>query len=335
MKKFIISAIWIAVASIIWSCADESDATLPQQENLFAANILQNSGSAMSRVRGSGFGGPLGAIYGNISGASGRTSGSPLKMIRGAAAGRVATDSTDQTPECLTENWEDDGNGNYTYTLDFGDGCDYFGEFMKGKLVETGTYSESSFSSTSTYTEFGGNDWSIDGTYSYSGTWEDTSDTQPANGEDSIFSYNASYNFEADLTEQYTVYGHHDSTEVSTGETTVIVDYVATGSESMDENSYTVNSRTETTSMSTGESFSSKVDTPLKMDYTCENETWVFVSGMESGSYTYEGETGTYSIDYGDGTCDNLISLTENGVTEEIDLGDAWDDWEEECGDNG
>lgn len=333
IRKFIIAAVWVVVATFIWSCNDGSEVTPPAQENLFAANILQNSGSAMNRVRGIGFGGPLGAIYGNVSaGTGGRSAGSPLQMMRGSAAGRVATDSTEQVPDCLTETWEEGDNGNYTYTLDFGDGCDYYGEFMKGKLVETGNYSENSFTSSSTYTAFGGEDWSIDGTYSYSGTWEDTSETDPTDPEDSVWSYNASYNFEADVTQEYTVYGHNDSTEVSTGETRVTVDYVASGSESMDEESYTVESRTETSSMSTGESFSSQVDVPLFMDYTCENETWIFVSGVESGSYTYESETGSYAINYGDGTCDNIISLTENGVTEEIDLAEQWDDWEEECG---
>ncbi len=325
-RKFIIAAVWILTATLIWSCNDGTEVVPDPQENLFAANILSNSGAAMNRARGIGFGGPIGAIYGNFSAAfGGRGGGSPLAMMRGTA-GRIATDSTEQTPDCLTEIWEDDGNGNYTYTLDFGDGCDYYGEFMKGKLVETGTYTDNSFSSTSTYTEFGGEDWSIDGTYSYSGTWEDTSEPDPSNAEDSVWIYDASYTFEADLTEKYTAY---DST--SSGDELIVVDYVASGSESMDQDGYTVESRTESVSVSTGESYTSQVDTPLHMDYNCE-DVWIFVSGVESGSYTYDGETGNYSIDYGDGSCDNIISLTENGVTEEIDLAEEWEEWENECG---
>ncbi len=326
-RKFIIATVWIAAATLIWSCSDSEVTPDGPQENLFAANILSNSGAATSRARGIGFGGPIGAIYGSFSaGSGGRTAGSPLSMTRGTTAGRVATDSTGQTPDCLVETWEEDENGNYTYTLDFGDGCDYYGEFMKGKLVETGNYTGNSFSSSSTYTDFGGEDWSIDGTYNYSGTWEDTSETDPTNPDDSVWMYNATYSFEADLTEKYTVY---DST--SNEEEVLTVDYESSGSEKMDQDSYTVESRSESVSVSSGESYTSQVDTPLHMDYNCE-DVWIFVSGVESGTYTYEGQSGSYSIDYGDGTCDNIISLTENGETEEIDLGEAWDEWEDECG---
>lgn len=323
---------WIAVASLVWSCNETTDVTPQPQENTFSANILQNSGSAMSRVRGIGFGGPIGAIYGNLtSGSAGRSAGSPLAMSR-MAAGRTATDSANhEVPECLTETWEDDGAGNYTYTLDFGDGCDYYGEFMKGKLVETGNYSDNNFSSSATYTNFGGEDWSIDGTYSYSGTWDESAETDESNPEDSVWLYSASYQFEADLIQKYTEILHDEETDAET-ETEITVTYVANGSESMDQDSYTVESRNESVEVSTGESFTSQVDAPLFMDYTCGDDVWIFVSGVESGSYTHGDETGTYSIDYGDGSCDNIISVTENGVTEEVDLGDEWDDWEEECG---
>ncbi len=322
--KLITTTVWVAVALLIWSCNDSDVTPNDTVENSFATNILSNSGAATSRARGIGFGGPLGAIYGNIAAASsGRTSGSPLTMMKGAASGRIATDSTEQTPDCLIETWEEDEDGNYTYILDFGDGCDYYGEFMKGKLVETGNYTPNNFSSSATYTGFGGEDWSIDGTYNYSGTWEDASVISP---DDSVWVYNASYTFEADLTESYTVF---DST--SNEEEVITLDYESSGSEKMDQDGYTVESRAESVTRSTGESYTSQVDTPLFMNYNCE-DVWIFVSGVESGTYTHEGESGSYSINYGDGTCDNIIFLTENGVTEEIDLGEAWDEWENECG---
>jgi hypothetical protein len=336
-RKFIIATVWIALASIIWSCNEDTPGVVPDAhtESHVKDKLLTGSNLAMSRLRDQGFGGPMGAIFGNFASSNaGRTNATPLSMIRHSTRGRVANDSADhEKPSCLTETWEDDGNGTYTYTLDFGDGCDYYGEFLKGKFTETGTYSETSFSSATTYTNFGGEDWTIDGNQSYSGTWESDSDN-PENEEDSLnWTYNATYQFAADLEMSYMQYGYDSTSDVSTGEQLIEVDYVAQGAESVDESSYTVESRAESITVSTGESFSSNVDVPLFMDYECaEEDVWIFVSGIESGSYTYGDQSGTYSIDYGDGTCDNMVTVTENGVSEDVDLGEVWDDWEEECG---
>lgn len=332
-KKSIFASLWIAVAVLVWSCNDETEPLNIQQENVVAQNLLVNSNSALDKLRSNGIGGPMGALFGNFqNGRSGRSAKAPSTMFR--SAGRTVTDTTDtEPPSCLIETWEDDGNGNYTYTLDFGDGCDYYGEFLKGKLVEKGSYSESGFNSTATYTNFGSQDWTIDGTHSYSGTWEEIAETsEPA--DTSSYYYNASYQFSADLKTSYMEYGHDTTEEMSTGERLVEVDYVAQGSEEVDQNGYTVKSRSESVSVSTGESFSSQVDVPLFYDFGCEDDdTWIYVSGQESGSYTVGDQTGTYSINYGDGTCDNIVTVTENGISEEVDLGEQWEEWEEECGD--
>lgn len=330
-KKSIIAMLWIAVAVLAWSCSENPDQINPDQENIVAENLLVNSNSALNRLKSNGIGGPMGALFGNFqNGRSGRSASSPLAMYRG----RTATDSTDTEPTCLTQTWEDDGNGNYTYTLDFGDGCDYYGEFLKGKLVEKGSYSESGFSATTTYTNFGGHDWTIDGTHSYSGTWEEIDGTSEPSDTTEYY-YNASYQFSADLKTSYMEYGHDSTSDVSTGERLIEVDYVAQGDEEVDQDGYTVNSRSESIVVSTGESFSSQVDIPLFYDFDCEEDgTWIYVSGQESGSYTVGDQTGTYSINYGDGECDNIVTVTENGISEEVDLGEIWDDWEEECGDS-
>ena len=331
-RKLIIATLWIAVAGFVWSCNDSDVKPENPQENLFANNILSNSNSALSRARGLGFGGPVGAIFGNFSGGLGgrAAESSPVAMLR--SMNNTSSDTTDQTPSCVTESWEDDGNGNYTFTLDFGDGCDYYGEFMKGKMVEVGSYSDNSFSSNVTYTDFGGTDWSIDGTYKFSGTWEDQTEQSGTEPEDSIWMFDATYTFEADIMQEYTEYGYDEDSEVSTGEQIITVDYEAVGEEEMDENGYTVKTKNESVSISTGDSYTTQVDAPLHFNYTCEGEIWVYVSGVESGTYTEADATVNYSIDYGDGTCDNIIVVTENGVSEEIDLGDAWEEWEEECG---
>ncbi len=333
-RKSIIAYTWVLLVVALWSCNEGDEAPIdPQQQNLVADNLLVSSNSAMNRMRSTGIGGPMGALFGNFQSRNGRTNMSPSKMFR--SHGRVENDSTNAEPSCLIETWEDDGNGNYTYTLDFGDGCDYYGEFLKGKLVEKGSYNESSFSSKTTYTNFGGHDWTIDGTHSYSGTWEEVAGTSEPS--DTVeHDYNASYEFNADLKTSYMEYGHDSTSDVSTGERLVEVTYVASGSEEVDQNGYTVKTRQESIEVSTGESFQSQVDIPLYFDYNCEDEdVWIFVSGKESGSYTIGDQTGTYSIDYGNGECDNIVTVTENGISEEVDLGEEWDEWEEECGTEG
>ena len=330
-KKSIIASLWVALAILVWSCNDgnEPPVDLPQ-ENIVAENLLVNSNSALNRLRSNGIGGPMGALFGTIQSQNGRISKSPSVLFR--HAGRVADDTTDIT--CLVETWEDDGQGNFTYTLDFGDGCDYYGEWLKGKLVEKGFYGGSNFNSTATYTNFGGHDWTIDGKHAYSGTW--SSDELPENEEDSAsWEYKATYEFSSDLELSYMEYGYATS-DVSTGEQLVEVDYVAQGSEEVDQNGYTVKTRTESVDVSTGETYSSQVDIPLFYDYECEDEgVWIFVSGQQSGTYTFGDQTGTYSINFGDGACDNIVVVTENGVSAEVDLGEEWDEWEDECGNEG
>ncbi|WP_420315910.1 hypothetical protein [Ekhidna sp.] len=331
-KKSIIASLWVALALLVWSCDDGGEILVePQQENIVSENLLVNSNSALTRLRSNGIGGPMGALFGNFQGSNnGRAVSSPSAMFKH----RTANDSSDHQSTCLVETWEDDGQGNYTYTLDFGDGCDFYGEWLKGKRVEQGSYSENSFSSTATYTNFGGHDWTIDGTHSFNGTWEDTekdANSDPADTADYYF--NASYEFSADLSTSYMEYGHDSTTDVSTGERLIEVDYVAQGAEEIDQDGYTVKSRSESVEVSTGESFSAQVDIPLYYDFKCEDEgVWIYVSGEESGSYTYGDQTGTYSINYGDGECDNIVTVTENGISQEVDLGEAWDDWENECG---
>ena len=335
--KFIIAGMWVALISLLWSCEQEETSANLQDESFFVNNILLGSNSAMDHVRSRGLGGPIGALYGGFTNAAGgRTSTSPTQLFRDLSRGRSddGTNTGDSTevnePDCFIETWEDDGNGNYTFSLDFGDGCDYYGYYMFGKLEERGSYTDNSFSSTTTYTNFGGSydaggeDWSMDGTMSYSGTWEET-ETE----EDSIWMFSSTYEFNSDLTQRYMEYSYpEDSNQVSTGEQIITMDYVDNGSEEMDHNSYTVKTRTTSITIDTGDEFHSQVNVPLFYDYTCE-DTWVAVSGNESGSYIFGEESGNYIVEYGDGTCDNIITVTENGVTEDVDLGDIWTDW---CG---
>mgnify|MGYP001793023351 CR=1 FL=1 len=83
--------------------------------------------------------------------------------------------------------------------------------------------------------------------------------------------------------------------------------------------------------------YKSQILSPLVYDYTCYQSyyetmddedaaassyyAWfTYVSGIEAIDFR-EGEMeGSFVIDYGSGACDNLVTITENGETYEVDL---------------
>ncbi len=319
-SRIIFTAIWALIVLTFFACEqdiNEVDPTTDQTSVENTNSVFANS-NGRDRVRGSGLGGPMGFLYGRfLGGANGRSTGSVAKSMRAYMSNsssfnaRTATDTTNT--DCWKESYTETET-TYEYTLDFGTGCYYEGEFLKGKLVEKGTYTNGSFQDEITYTGFGGTDWEINGTEKYQGTWSEATGT---NEEDEI--WNADYTFQSDLKEKFTEEG-----------VTEEITYTATGQEKWDESGFTVLASDESVTTNTGESYTSKVESPLVMDFKCEeDEVFVFVSGIESGTYSYteDGSTmsGTYSIDFGSGACDNLITVTENGVSEEIDVAKEWD----------
>jgi len=339
LQKLFTALMMIAIMAVVFSCGEDGNdiAINDPQASGMGENLLGLS-SIMDRLSANGFDSPIGALFGETGGSNARTHHSPLRAMhsaRNTEKSRIAmsarTDDGDSTdvdlPPCLVETWEEDGAGNYTYTLDFGDGCDYYGEFLKGKLVETGSYTENTFVSTTTFTNFGGDDWTINGTKRYDGSW-----TEEFN-EDSVevVPFSAQYSFSEDIIAEFMEWSDEED-EGSTGTDLITVNYQADGSESMDDFGFTITSNNENIEVSTGEMLTSTVSAPLYFDFSCEEkDVFVFVSGVESGTWTYGQESGSYSIDYGSGACDNIVTYTENGVSEEIDLGEEWDEWEEEC----
>ncbi|MBV6647432.1 MAG: hypothetical protein KI790_18380 [Cyclobacteriaceae bacterium] len=310
-----------------WSCeesADGEDIGTPTdgRTSVNGDQFLFGTNSVKEYMRGSGVGGPMGFIFSqlNDNAVNGRSTASPLQTMRairsggGHANARAAEDSLNTS--CFTETFtEDEADGTYEYILDFGDGCEVDDEVLKGKLIERGSYTDDTFSNTIEFVAFGGEDWEINGTETYDGTWtEDETDSM---------NWSMRYSYSADLNEKFT-----DEEE---GTIEVYID--VNGAESMDETGYVVESGSESVSVSSGETWNSNIDTPLVLDFNCdESDVFIFVSGLESGSYTFDQTTVTYAINYGDGTCDNIVVLTEDGESEEIDLGEEWDEWEEECG---
>lgn len=321
------TALWMLLMLTFWACDRDSDDMddLNSNGEVTSTSSTQNltstfnNNSVRDRVRGLGIGGPLGFISSRFGSATNaRSENSVTQSMRSlmgdnksVSLGRTSADSTEATsPSCYNETFTETENS-YEFTLDFGSGCEFEGEFMKGKLVEKGTFTDATFKDEVTYIGFGGDNWEINGVETYEGTWsEDPLDSS---------TWEAAYSFTSNLVENYSEDGEN-----------VEVDYKASGTERMDQDGLTISAGEETTSTNFGEAYSSRVERPLFIDFNCgETDFFVFHSGIESGSYTdIEDGTpvsGTYSVDYGDGTCDTLITLTEDGETTEIDIAEEWD----------
>lgn len=334
-QKLIFACI-TAIATLMWSCEDNpsEEVSIDSSTLQSASSNIMGANSIMARLNSNGFSTPIGAFY-NAAASNGRSaSNSPLESKNGKKGeGKKKGRNDDEV--CYTETFEEDSLGNFTYTLDFGEGCNYDGEFLKGLIKETGSHTDNSFTSTTTFINFGGEDWTVNGTRGFDGTWTETEATDTTEE-----AFSASYNFSTDITEEFIEFDFEDEESENDSTTTdgqlIIVNYLATGSEAMNELGFTVLTNNEDVSVSTGESFSSQVDESLFYDFSCEeNDVWVFSSGIVSGTYSFEGETGSYSVDFGNGTCDNVVTFTENGVSEEVDLGEEWEEWEEEeCGED-
>ncbi len=326
-NRIILTAIWALIVLAFFACEQEIDPVNPiggpDQSGVPADNnsLFANS-SVRDRVRGNGMGGAMGFIYGRfLQNGNGRTASvvgtmkSYMSNDLVTANARTAEDSLNNENDCFIETYTETAS-TYEYTLDFGTGCEFDGEFFKGRLVERGSFTDNTFQSEVVFTDFGGREWEIDGTETYEGSW---TNLDPDNEEPTEDDWSTEYTYTSDLTESFTE-----------NNTTVEISFQASGSERWDQNGYTVISATESGSTSNGESFQSTVDTPLFMDFSCEeDEVFIFVSGFESGSYTWVDDngdevSGSYSIDFGDGTCDNLITVTEDGVSETIDVSEEW-----------
>lgn len=320
--------VFAAMLSTLVSCDDEAGTPGGDLEaktkgaSVKSALKMLSQNQAMERM---GFG--AASMLNNQFGMSaGRTQSGARKLTTARTAGDSTTvdDHTDcGWTTCADETYIENEDGSVTWILDYGEeGCEDYDYFMKGKIVETYTYDDNSYSGTIEYFNFGDEYFTQNGTSTFSGTWEDFT------SEDSTeWSYSGSYEHSEDMTYTYI------DEEADVEETYAII---SSGKQSYDETGFTVIEEDYTYTAENGDTFSGSVSTPLFYSYECDsddNDVWIFmyVSGVQHYTYDEGDVAGNFSIDYGDGSCDNIITITENGETYDVDLGEAWEDeWEEE-----
>lgn len=332
MQKMIKTGAFVSLFAItvLWSCSEDD----PQKAEL-SAEVKQFLAMRM------------GSANGLSTNAMGPVNGSfiNLNSFAGRIGGRIAGDSTNvpgdstSNPEdstiwenpwqtCATYTTIENPDGSTTWIVDYGDGCwegwDPWKYFMHGKVSSTYKYMNDSSGSVFTnlyfykseYDNYGGYytfdstsyEWLINGFYNYEGE--------------------SSYNLE---TQKYSGWYSHSSNSEYLSDS-ILYTYIGEGYSHYDQDKLVVESNNY--QYTTGSDYyKTKVLTPLVSDYTCYRNYdgvqpfcifWVYVSGREEIQYKWGDNEGSFIIDYGDGTCDNIITIIENGVSVELDLSKNW-----------
>ncbi len=234
----------------------------------------------------------------------GRVAKGDSVIISGDTTTVVSKDSTvtveDQNWEwesCATITSYTDDKGYSITVMDYGDnGCMECGFLIKGKLTIKWKDSAAISSWTEIYENYSYGDVTLNGTASY--VSEGTFYVDSVKMKDYEFTYT--------VQEDFTVSEGGKSYK-----------YTSSFKEKATERYWIVLEGNFDMSVSTGEKYSYSVAEPVVIDMQCNN-SFIPVKGIEK----WDGTDGKFEINYGDGTCDDLAVITENGKTEEVDLGE-------------
>ena len=262
-----------------------------------------------------------------------------MMSSHGLAGGRMAGDSTtngeggsdstiykDPWVSCAIITTTENSDGSTTTIYDYGDGCEEgWGEykyFMHGKTVQTYRYTsqqtgsliQDSYLFKMLYDNYGGNygsdssAWNMNGNSHYEG-----------------------YSLYDTATSKFSgAYSYNDTSLYQYGDKSYA--YKSKGKSNYDETGWVV----EESDYEYGDGtdyYRSHVVEPLVSNYSCNvfgddgltiAYVWVAVSGKEIVTYRQGGEEGSFEIDYGNGECDNIIYITEDGIRVRVDLGPGW-----------
>jgi hypothetical protein len=228
---------------------------------------------------------------------------------------------------CATITHTENADGSTTTMTDYGDGCEEgygdFRYFMHGKQSYTYKYEQfqngavfkNKFFSKSVSTNFGGR-------YYYEG---DTS-TWLSNGESSYSGESEYDSLDRTFSGFYT---HSDNWQYQYGD--VSYAYKSSGASIYDDKKSIVSANSYEYTDGT-DYYKSVALSPLVMDYSC-NPSFdqaigngimpfmsTYVSGREKVQFKQGAAVGNFEIDYGNGECDHIITIYENGKVFKIDL---------------
>lgn len=326
MRSFKILLCGLAAALLTASCEDSADSS-SKELSPFAQtylNLKLGSMSSNSMASANGFANAANESFSRLSGQT------------GISFGRLKKDSTDTGSDttyypspwvsCALITTTVNRDNSVTTTYDYGDGCEegneYFRYFMYGKYSYTylyeneksgsvykdhyaGSYSSENYGGRYYY-ENDTSSWETNGSSSYSGTSEYDTAKQTYKGE-----------YEYEGSDEYTYNG-------------IVYAYTGKGKSSYNERGSILymNDYSYTTP---DYSYQTNVLEPLVTRYDCYNVNSedagfaycfipVYVSGREFVQYKDGSKEGSFIIDYGDGECDSIVTIIENGKRVEVDI---------------
>ena len=248
-------------------------------------------------------------------------------------AGVTSSDSTlvpvDPYPwvSCATITQTANSDGSTTYITDYGDGCmEGYGDykyFMHGKLTSRYKNEQTQKGSLFSFSYFSRTKMeNYGGSYYYNGdtsTWmNDGRSTYSGNSEYDTAKQTFAGNYSWSDTSKYS---YAKETYSSNSYGSVVYN---------EKKSVTASSHYEYTTSSGF--YSTTVIRPLVMDYSClaplaaNGLTMrcvlpsVYISGRERIEYNRDGVAGSFEIDYGNGECDTIVYIYENGKVYKVDL---------------
>jgi hypothetical protein len=219
---------------------------------------------------------------------------------------------------CATVTEYNNPDGTHTTSYDYGDGCDEYGALYKGKITYIWRNEGNNYYSKVIYESYYSYGVKMNGMSEYSFTSDgyssfSTGDKEISN-DSTVTVSPVLFNWSGSST------GHEELTMVTDDGASYY--YLSDYSNKWDSASYTVLEGAYYCKNESDE-FNSEYDytvtKPLVTRYTCVN-SWVPVSGVEIISNKENDNTSSYSVDYGNGDCDNLALLTENGKTSVVDF---------------
>ncbi|MEO1052777.1 MAG: hypothetical protein AAFX87_19235 [Bacteroidota bacterium] len=298
------------------ACEQENDVVNPQPVTPTEGAELTTEMSQqvevterLNQVRALGFGAPGGIMRDAGSSIIGGRQAKTSSLNRSREV--MGLSRLEDDGVCLTQAFILNDDGSFAWVVDFGeDGCEIDGEFWKGKVTEIYREDEESntFTTAINFDNFGQQHWTLNGTQALEGSYT----------EDSTAGFSTEYSFVRDL-EFVEFDGDEELEKWSVRQV---------GRERFTETDWTVLEQASDINYvnvpeAEEHTYRNLVAEPLVMNFACEEQgVFVFQDGVEGISYNGEEAI----IDFGDGECDNIITIIQEGIVIIIDLDEFEDD---------
>lgn len=204
---------------------------------------------------------------------------------------------TDIWETCALVTITENPNGTFTVILNFGEGCEDNGKFIQGVVTFTGSETDTSGYFQIAFANFAERDINVEEedpatvTGVYQGGWvvNPNPEFDYAEGFEAAFEINYESGAQLNLAGEGQLAGNENGI--------VVIKHNVLGSDS------------------NGNTFGSAVAAPLVFDFNCE-QAYIYVAGTEV--YQYNGEAA--AVDYGNGACDNILTIQQEGLIIIINL---------------